>query len=691
MINLRNSPFLWIALMLLISYCIAGWTGSGMKEWLTTLLWFCCLGSAFVCTIRYLPRYQYISSISIGFLIFAAGVLRFNHFNQDQFPGPLPQEQMYLQGILIVDQVLKNKNYTSSLSCHPVFLSADGDEHKNVIQDKYILTVIKSGNEANYFPGDVLMARGRVAAIAAPMNPYSFDARAYYRTIGIRIQMNCKGEEVIKDSTSEKSISRLTAQWQNYLSTLVKNNISPQVAQLTNALVWGDRSDMDNDVRDAFADSGAMHVLSVSGMHVAIIYSMLFFFLGAPGSGNFLKRLLRFISYSLAILFYVGLTGACPAVVRAGLMIILYLFGKAMGLNTQVWNLLGFAAFIMMWINPYVWQNVGFQLSFLAMAGILLYSKAMIRSLNFKNKILHMIWEITVLSIVAQVFILPVLLGQFHQFPLTFIVSSLVAIPAGYLIVFGAILNVILSFFGITFAWPLLDWIGRSFIQSMKWMGALNPEMHFSLPSWSGIFLMSMAILFTIAIVFKWQMGKSLAYACSFLTLVIMSCHRMKQWSSGELIIYHSYKGLIADITLDGRCISIHDCEISPASIEFASRGYQCHRDIIDVMDICTEQEFQTKDMEYKSSVLTIDGLSLLFWEGDVDAEICSKKMIAVVIDQCSDMIMLEDFLNQQNNCKIILPAHLDKKMKRKIGDYLSVHQIAYHDIDRDGYFRMPI
>ncbi|MFZ1677499.1 MAG: ComEC/Rec2 family competence protein [Saprospiraceae bacterium] len=691
MINLRNSPFLWIALMLLISFRIAEWAGSGMKEWLYSLLWICCLGSAFVCAIRYLPRYQFISSISIGILIFAAGVLRFNHFNKDQFPVQLPEEQMYLQGILIVDQVLKNKNYTSSLRCSPVFLSEDGNEEKNVIQDKYILTVIKSGNEANYFPGDILMVRGRVAAVPPPLNPYAFDARAYYKTIGIRIQMNCKGEEILKDSNYQKSISRLTAQWQNYLSTLVKNNVSPQVAQLTNALVWGDRSDMDNDVRDAFADSGAMHVLSVSGMHVAIIYSMLFFFLGAPGSGIFLKRVLRFISYSLAILLYVALTGACPAVVRAGLMIILYLFGKAMGLNTQVWNLLGFAAFIMMWINPYVWENVGFQLSFLAMAGILLYSKAMIRSLTFKYKILHMIWEITVLSIVAQIFILPVLLGQFHQFPLTFIISSLVAIPAGYLIVFGAILNVILSFLGITIAWPLLDWIGRAFIQSMKWMGELNPEMHFSLPAWSGIFLMSMAILFTIALVFRWPKGKSLAYACSLFTLVIMGCHRIKQWSASELIIYHSYKGLIADITHDGRCISIHDCAVSPASIEFAARGYRCHRDIIDATDICTEQAFQTKDIDYKSSVLTTGSLSVLFWEGEVDSLICSKIITTIIIDQCPDLILLKDFLQDRRDCKVILPAHIERKMKTKIEDYLHDQQIVYHDIDTKGYFLTPI
>jgi len=432
-------------------------------------------------------------------------------------------------------------------------------------------------------------------------------------------------------------------------------------------------------------------VLSVSGMHVAIIYSMLFLFLGAPGAGSFMRRLLRFISYTLAILLYVGLTGACPAVVRAGLMIILYLFGKAMGWNTQVWNLLGFAAFMMLWINPFVWQNIGFQLSFLAMAGILLFSKPMIRSVSFKHILMHRIWEITVLSIVAQVFILPVLLGQFHQFPLTFIISSLVAIPAGYLIVFGALLNVFLSFFDIVIAWPLLDWIGRAFIQSMKWMADLNPEMHFSLPPTSSQFLMAMAILFSVALVFKWPKGKTLAYACGCLTLITLGCHRVNQWSEREMIIYHSFKGLITDITFDGRCISLYDCDISAGSIEFATRGYRCHRDIIDVTDICIEQEIEAGGINFKSSILTIKQSSILLWQDSTDPTMCENKLTHLIIDQCTDITVLEEFLIEHQQLQIIIPAHLDRKLRKSLEIFLNENQISFHDIDRDGYFIMSI
>lgn len=687
MINLRNSPFLWFALMLLFSFRIAEFIGTSLEEGLTISLWCLCIIFCALSILRYLPQHQFISTIVIGALIFIAGILRFQQFNKDLYPAPLFDQPVFLHGVLEVDQMLKNKNSSVTLKCRRLILSDDEDDFSNVYTDRYILVFINLKEPVNYFPGDILMVRGFVSAIRSPLNPYAFDAREYYNTIGIRHQMYCKEEDILKDSIAEKSISRLTAQWQTSLSTMVRNNISPQVAQLTNALVWGDRSDMDNDVRDAFADSGAMHVLSVSGMHVAIIYSILFLFLGQPGAGSFLRRLLRFICYTLAILLYVGLTGACPAVVRAGLMIILFLFGKAMGWNTQIWNLLGFAAFMMIWINPYVSQNVGFQLSFLAMAGILLYSKAMIRSISFRHILFHRIWEITVLSIVAQVFILPILLRQFHQFPLTFILSSLVAIPAGYLIVFGALINVALAFLHLGFLWTLLDWIGIAFIQSMKWMAGLNPEMNYSLPGSGVFFLIAMSILFSFALVFKWNIGKKLAYVCGCVTLIILGCHRTQQWSQGEFVIYHSFKGIIVDLTIHGRCISIYDCDISTGSIEFATRGYRCHRDVIDVTNICLEQEFEDGEINFKSSILEVKNSSILFWNGITDSIVCEAKLNYLVINQCPEVNVLKDFLLEHQTLKVVIPASLDRKLKKLIENFLDDNQMPYHDIDRDGYF----
>ena len=477
MINLRNSPFLWFALLLLLAYSVPQFTPLDPDGTLMTALWVITLVCGTISLFKFKPGTQIRSTVAIGILIMAGGIIRVTCFVEEIFPKELLTSSVRMQGVVSVTEVLKVKEQSITLKCRQEGLLSDTLDGSIRYSDKYILVQIRQTDLRKVFPGDRFYIQGWVSAFNAPMNPHAFDIRKYYRSIGIRHQISCKGSEVIPQIDSDHSLFRLTAKWQSTLCDIVSAHTSPEVAQLTNALVWGDRTYMNEEIRDAFADSGAMHVLSVSGMHMAMIYSMLLLILGPPGAGNYARRAFRFACYAIAIILYMGLTGACPAVVRSGLMILLYLLGKAMGWNTPIWNLLGFAAFLMLWINPFVWMNVGFQLSFLAMAGILFYAQPTIRYLSFKNIILHRTWEITAVSIAAQIFILPVILRQFYQFPLTFIASSLVAMPASYVIIFGSLINICLSVVGIDFLWHWYDIAGHWFILCMKWMAGLNPEM----------------------------------------------------------------------------------------------------------------------------------------------------------------------------------------------------------------------
>jgi hypothetical protein len=170
-------------------------------------------------------------------------------------------------------------------------------------------------------------------------------------------------------------------------------------------------------------------------------------------------------------------------------------------------------------------------------------------------------------------------------------------------------------------------------------------------------------------------------------TLITLGCHRNQQWSERELIIYHSYKGLIADITFDGHCISIYDCDIPQGSIDFAVRGYRCHRDIIDVTSLCTEQEFETLDLKFKSSILSTGLSTILWWEGNTNSVICQTTYTHLILDQCPDIIDLKDFLIEHQSIQVIIPAHINRKLKKRIEDVLDMNQITFHDIDRDGYY----
>ncbi len=688
MIDLRNSPFLWLSFILLLAINAYGYLDSLSAD-VRIVLFAGSFGFAIASLFQFAPRKQFWSTITIAILIFCAGLLRVDEFDKNLYPDTGMSASLYMEGMVMVKQVLKNKVDAVTLKCQQVSL-ADASDSLKIFRDRFILVYIKTVFPLQFFPGDHIGIQGYVSKIKGPMNPYAFDAQKYYNTIGIRHTMYCTAEDLQTDFEPNTSLARITAQWQSFLSSIVRNHTRNEVAQLTNALVWGDRSDMDEEVRDAFADSGAMHVLSVSGMHVAIVYSMLLLIFGPPGTGGFGQRMMRFAIYTFAIILYVGLSGAGPAVVRAGLMIILFLFGKSMGWNTQIWNLLGFAAFMMFWLNPYIWENLGFQLSFLAMAGILLFAKPVIRFLSFKNKILHLIWEITALSITAQIFILPVLLGQFHQFPLTFIISSIVAIPASYLVMGGALINVIFSFMGINFLWPVVDWTGHYFIVVMKWISAMNPLMHYSLSVISGILMMSMAVLFSFGIVFKWQYGKWLGYACGLFLLVSLGCNRSKQWRENEMIVYHLPKGLLIDIIQNGNCISIQDESVTYAAIEFTTRGYRCHKDIISSAQINVHQDFSSEGLWYENYILHVSENKILLYTEFKD-DIQDQYFENIIICGGKNIWSVKDFICSHSTSHFIIPAHLGKKLRKPVLKHLEENKIPYYDISSKGYFKIDL
>lgn len=647
--------------------------------------------SAMAGIIKYPPGKQLASTIAIAALILAGGLFRVAHFKKEVFPEALLTQSIRMSGVVEVTEVLKVKENGLTLKCLQWGLQAQEDDTLITFTDKYILVHLADAQDLEIFPGDKLTIAGWASAIQGPMNPHAFDARSYYRTIGIRHQLYCKSTDYTLLDTHAKSLSRLTARWQFILCDGVTTHTSPEVAQLTNALVFGERSSMNEEIRKAFADSGAMHVLSVSGMHMAIIYSMLYVLLGSPSAGSLSRRMIRFSLYALAIILYMGLTGACPAVVRSGMMILLYLLGKAMGWNTQIWNLLGFAAFLMLWDNPYIWHHIGFQLSFLAMAGILLYAKPIIRYFSIKQIIFQRIWEITAVSIAAQVFILPIILHQFYQFPMTFVASSLVAMPASYVIIFGALANLLLSFLGIDFFWSWFDLAGSYFIWVMKWMAGLNPSMNFSLPQIASVLLLSATILLSLSFVFNWRFLKKAALLVSLASIISLCWHRAVQWNTDDLIIYHQYSGLQADVFINGRCISIQDTMVTARNCDFASRGYRVHRDVIDTQVVPAHTSYARTHWRYAPDGLCFNALRLNIWNGDQTAELINAPLSYVLVKACPSVEDFETFMHTHQNLYVILPAHLDRYTKNLLCRMLLDNGHAYWDIADKGYFKIVL
>jgi competence protein ComEC len=232
----------------------------------------------------------------------------------------------------------------------------------------------------------------------------------------------------------------------NLLSIFEQFNIKEQEYAVASALMVGYKDKIDTEITRAYAGAGAMHVLAVSGLHVGIIYlilNYLFFFLNSGFKQTVFKSvLIIFLLWSYALI-----TGLSPSVLRASAMFSIIIIGKAIGRNTDIYNSLAASAIVLLMINPYLIMEVGFQLSYLAVAGIVYLQPKIYNLIDIKYKLIDYVWGLTAVSLAAQIATFPLGLLYFHQFPNYFLLSNLIVIPGAVLIIYlGVMLFAFSSF-----------------------------------------------------------------------------------------------------------------------------------------------------------------------------------------------------------------------------------------------------
>ena len=256
-----------------------------------------------------------------------------------------------------------------------------------------------------------------------------------------------------RDSTSLRA--RCEGVRMKLLQRMQEGPLEPRYRGIAEALTLGWRGDLEPNLQTQFRDAGIMHLLCVSGLHVgllATIVGWLLFFVGKERRG----RIIRGSIQLLTIWVFAALTGLAPATTRAALMFSLFIISHMMARRTDSLNLLAGAAIVMLAVDPMLLFNVGWQLSFSAVAGILLMRPA----INLSHNIL---WQLAVVSLAATLATLPVSLATFHQVQPYFLIANIVIIPLAPLMLELALLYMAVPC-GITafvVKWPLWygDWL----------------------------------------------------------------------------------------------------------------------------------------------------------------------------------------------------------------------------------------
>lgn len=204
------------------------------------------------------------------------------------------------------------------------------------------------------------------------------------------------------------------------------------VRNMAGALMIGERASLPQDMTKAYVNTGVVHVIAISGMHLALLYAVLAQLL------SFLKKGRSKWLYTLLCIswlwFYASICGNAPSVVRSAWMFSFMLAGNLLSKSHKTGNSLAASAVVMLCIDPLLLWDLGFQLSYAAVASLLIYQKSISNSWQPNNKILMHGWTLVSTTLAAQILTTPLAIYHFGQFPLIFLVSNMVAVPISGLI-----------------------------------------------------------------------------------------------------------------------------------------------------------------------------------------------------------------------------------------------------------------
>jgi len=318
---------------------------------------------------------------------------------------------------------------------------------------KHLQLYVKKASASSAFGiGDRLRLKLQPSLPDPPATRFDFDYASWLRHKGICATAYVKDWALVSKASSWNVKAQAERMRLLLLQRFSRAGIDGPEFALVSALVLGETNQLTADTKADFSVSGISHILSVSGLHVAVVYAVLAFLLA------FLDRFDRWrvpkqLIIVLALFFYAFVTGLSPSVIRSAFMFSLLAMGKCLHRKSQTLNTVLFSAFVLLVWNPGFFYDLGFQLSYLAVFFIVVVHPRLVALWTPPNKPTRYLWEMLCLSLVAQLGTSPLTVHAFHNFPNYFLMNNLVAVPFSSLIIYAALAFLMVS--GIPWVGPL--------------------------------------------------------------------------------------------------------------------------------------------------------------------------------------------------------------------------------------------
>ncbi|MFC2123233.1 ComEC/Rec2 family competence protein [Bacteroidota bacterium] len=327
--------------------------------------------------------------------------------------------------------------------------------------------------------GDRILISGNPDWVKPPANQYVFNYQKWMTRKGIHYQAFLKdGSMCVYGNAPRSKLMQVSYNLRARISNIIINAFDDPVTMgIVSALVIGQRNNLDPDVADDFSRSGVYHILAVSGLHVGIVYFIMMFIFGRLNRskpGRWVFAIITIIS----LICYSVITGLSPSVIRAATMLSLIPVSQAINRRANIFNTISFSAFLHLLYDPFLIFSAGFQLSYLAVLGIVLFYKPIYNLIELNSYIFDRIWKLWSVSIAAQIMTFPLTIHYFNQFPVVFLISNVVMIPVAFITVMSGFLMLALSPFN------LVVYLTSSIVHHMlimatiiiKWLNTLQGD-----------------------------------------------------------------------------------------------------------------------------------------------------------------------------------------------------------------------
>ncbi|WP_317194892.1 ComEC/Rec2 family competence protein [Algoriphagus pacificus] len=404
--------------------------------------------------------------------------------------------------------------------------------------------------DSTFSPGMEVYISEPPGIVAGPLNPFEFNYAEFLKREGIQYRQFLGKKVHVLGKSKVNSLSHFLVRFKSRISQQLKSKIpNPSSNQVAQALLLGQKQYLDKDTRKAYSESGVMHILAVSGLHVGIIYALLLFLIKPLKLSSKARKTYLFLVI-LLIWFYALITGMSPSVLRASTMFSLISLGQMRERKPSIFNVLAFSAMLMMCFAPLVIFEVGFQLSYLAVLGIVMIQPLILRFWYPPNKWLEYVWQLVVVSLAAQLSTFPLTLFYFHAFPTYFLLGNLLIIPLTFLIMQIGIPLILLSW--IPYLSDFLGWVVNFLIQFQNFLIGQIQQLPYNQLDRLTISVATMLLIWGILLIWKaWEevSRRKLAWG-ALVMLFIWAGFRFKEsvnTPSELLVFYQTDKGMLMD------------------------------------------------------------------------------------------------------------------------------------------------